>query len=139
MEAPDRVHVEHIYPQKPQEGKRWPNHSAVLNRIGNLTLLAKRLNTKIKNAEFPEKKDEVYGDSDLVLTKELLEYDEWSTEAIDKRQDELSVWVFDAWQFPGESRPPDLGSSSTAGSEGDSEALGEAALPEVQTVSLTNL
>ena len=39
VEAPDKVHVEHIYPQTPSSAK-WPNHTQMINRIGNLTLLS---------------------------------------------------------------------------------------------------
>lgn len=56
MEAPDRVHVEHIYPQNP-DTDRWPGHARVVNRLGNLTLLSKRLNTSIKNDGFAAKKE----------------------------------------------------------------------------------
>lgn len=55
VEGTDRVHVEHIYPQTP-DAPRWPNHAQVINRLGNLTLLGKRLNTSIKNSDFRTKK-----------------------------------------------------------------------------------
>jgi len=35
---PNRVQVEHVYPQTPAAGERWPNHAATINRLGNLTL-----------------------------------------------------------------------------------------------------
>ena len=44
----DRVHVEHIYPQSPLEGNRWEEHDRYVGRLGNLTLLDKRLNEQIK-------------------------------------------------------------------------------------------
>src|SRR6266540_3044141 len=64
VEGTDRVHVEHIYPQAP-DGPKWPNHAQVINRLGNLTLLGKRLNTSIKNADFATKKTEGYAGSDI--------------------------------------------------------------------------
>ncbi len=63
------------------------------------------LNTSIKNADFSTKKKDGYADSDIVLTKELLTLNTWDTAAIDKRQAELSDWVFAIWKFPGEARP----------------------------------
>jgi hypothetical protein len=102
VDAPDRVHVEHIYPQTPEAGGKWANHSQVINRLGNLTLLGKRLNTAIKNADFATKKEEGYKNSDLVLTKELLAIDVWDVDAIDTRQVELSNWICGIWAFPGE-------------------------------------
>lgn len=102
VDAPDRVHVEHIYPQTPAPGEKWPNHSQVINRLGNLTLLGKRLNTAIKNADFATKKEQGYKSSDLLLTKELLPIDIWDVGAIDTRQVELSDWICGIWAFPGE-------------------------------------
>ncbi len=111
-----RVHVEHIYPQTPQEGQRWPNHAAVINRLGNHTLLGKRLNTKIKNADFPTKRKEAYEQSDILMTKELCGYDDWSAEAIGQRQEELSAWIMKIWRFPGE---------TTDGGDGDGKAVAQ--------------
>jgi hypothetical protein len=53
---PPKVHVEHIYPQTPPEAQRWPEHSRVLNRLGNLTLLSRRLNAAIRNGLFNAKR-----------------------------------------------------------------------------------
>jgi hypothetical protein len=96
--------VEHIYPQTP-DGAAWPNHAQVINRLGNLTLLGKRLNTSIKNADFATKKKDGYAGSDILMTQELLSIDSWDARAIDKGQRELSKWVFDIWHFPGEEAP----------------------------------
>lgn len=104
VEGTDRVHVEHIYPQTP-DGPKWQNHAQVIDRLGNLTLLGKRLNTSIKNAAFATKKKEGYAGSDILMTKELLPLDTWDETAINKRQRELSNWVFEIWKLPGE-KPP---------------------------------
>jgi len=135
VEGTDRVHVEHIYPQKP-DGPRWPNHAQILNRIGNLTLLGKRLNTSIRNADFATKKRDGYASSDILMTKELLAVDSWDTAAIERRQRELSDWVFDIWRFPGETPP---GKIDRRGVEPEAELTGEPGpaaldqLPEVPT------
>jgi hypothetical protein len=104
VEGTDRVHVEHIYPQTP-DGPKWPNHGQLINRLGNMTLLGKRLNTSIKNADFDRKKKEGYSGSDILMTQELLVLDNWDPDAINDRQRELSQWVFDIWKFPGEAPP----------------------------------
>ncbi len=104
VEAPDKVHVEHIYPQTPSDAK-WANHAQIINRLGNLTLLGKRFNTSIKNAGFAQKKVDAYESSDIIMTSELLGYETWGPAEIDARQEELSRWVFDVWSFPGEPRP----------------------------------
>lgn len=110
VEAPDRVHVEHIYPRTP-EGEKWPHHSAVINRLGNLTLLGARYNTGIRNADFATKKEEAYKKSDILMTQELLALDTWDADEVAERQAELSDWVFGIWHFPGEdppAEPPEL-------------------------------
>ena len=116
VEGTDRVHVEHIYPQTPA-GPKWPNHAQVINRLGNLTLLGSRLNTSIKNAEFARKKEAGYASSDILLTRELLSWDDaWDMDAIDERQRRLSEWVFDIWKFQGEAPPKQRHAAAAAGS-----------------------
>jgi hypothetical protein len=134
VEGTDRVHVEHIYPQTPS-GQKWPNHSAVINRLGNLTLLGKRMNTSIKNADFAKKQKDGYSGSDILLTKELLALDKWDSASVDERQRELSKWAFEIWHFPGEPSPLEKEETSTAAPLAEVSAEDEAAsldqLPEV--------
>jgi hypothetical protein len=108
----DRVHVEHIYPQTP-DGEKWPDHATVVNRLGNLTLLGKRLNSAIKNADFDTKKAKGYAGSDILMTQELLEIATWDKDAIEERQRELTAWAFEIWHFPGE-EPPVAGPNEPA-------------------------
>ena len=82
---PSKVHVEHIYPQTPLSDQRWSNHMQAINRLGNLTLLDRRINTSIRNAHFSLKKVQ-YEQSEIVLTRELVSYDEWNFVAVEKRQ-----------------------------------------------------
>lgn len=96
---PPKVHVEHIYPQTPRTGEKWDVHNSVVNRIGNLTLLSRRLNTTIKNAPFNEKKL-YYEQSELLITRGLVAYNEWSPAKIDERQNELSNKIAVLWAFP---------------------------------------
>lgn len=96
VETPDRVQLEHIYPQSPQEDAKWENHSAWINRVGNLTLLAKRLNIQARNLPFADKKS-YYADSDLLLTRSLLALDNWNTAAVEERQRELADIAVNLW------------------------------------------
>lgn len=131
VDEPDRVHVEHIYPQKPEATDRWASHSAYISRIGNLTLLGRSLNTSIKNAGFATKKEKGYDKSDLLLTQELMSVDTWGPEAVDARQIELSSWVLGIWSFPKEETPavPVEAAPPTAEAGGVDEEPDE--LPEV--------
>lgn len=101
VENTDRVHVEHIYPKTPA-GEKWSDHSELINRLGNMTLLGKKLNTSIKNADFQEKKARAYSTSQIVLTQELLEVEIWDRDAIDERQCRLSEYALDIWRMPNE-------------------------------------
>lgn len=128
------MHVEHIYPQTP-DGPKWPNHAQFLNRLGNLTLLGRSLNTSIKNADFATKKRDGYSGSDILLTRELLAIDTWDTAAIEERQRELSEWVFDIWRFPSEAAPTEVQEQATVPETATPEEEPDAAaldqLPEV--------
>lgn len=85
--GPSRVHVEHIYPQRPANEHKWQSHKEFVGRLGNLTLLDKRLNEAIKNATFADKKQQAYGTSRLEITRGLLQYpDDWSPELVTDRQ-----------------------------------------------------
>jgi hypothetical protein len=118
VEGTDRVHVEHIYPQTPAAGK-WPNHAAMINRLGNLTLLGKRLNISIQNADFATKKDKAYRDSDIIMTRELVERDTWDTTAIEERQRQLSEYALQIWNFPGETSPAATEERRTSRTDGE--------------------
>jgi hypothetical protein len=99
VETPDRVHVEHIYPQTPLAGQRAADHDRIINRLGNQTLLAARLNVTIRNSDFPTKKP-YYESSDLLMTREVGELDSWDADAIDSRQEQLSEYALEIWSFP---------------------------------------
>jgi hypothetical protein len=105
VEAPDRVHLEHIYPQKPKDGEQLDKHDAWVNRLGNLTLLAKRLNEGIRNSNFVSKRP-FYDESDLLVAKELGTnaaqwngISVWDEKSITKRQDELAVIGKSVWSL----------------------------------------
>lgn len=91
-----KVHLEHIYPQRPGAGAGWPDHDEWVSRIGNLTLLDKALNQRARNADFATKKAH-YVNSQLELTKALLPLSAWETAAIDQRQDELAKLAASIW------------------------------------------
>ena len=94
LAGPDRVHVEHIYPQRPEA--KLPDHQDLVNRFGNLTLLDSKLNQTIQNGSFPAKKPS-YQTSDLLLTQHLLSYDDWNRGSIDGRQEQLAKKAVAIW------------------------------------------
>lgn len=99
------VHVEHIYPQNPDDLYRLKkDHAEWVNRLGNLTLLHQRLNTSIKNSPFPIKWEKAYKSTEILLTKctniEGLwdaPNEAWRPAGIAERQIELSKFAAVAW------------------------------------------
>lgn len=94
-----QVHLEHIYPKKPMEGQVWDNGDEWVHRLGNMTLLASKLNTKIQNQPFSQKKHH-YEESQLNLTTHLLQYESWGTDQVVARQAWMAqlapkVWPID--------------------------------------------
>jgi hypothetical protein len=93
-------------PQNPK-GKSWEHlktsdkelYEFSVDRIGNLTLLQNRLNSKAGNKDFATKKREYYEKSAVKLTRELVEYPTWDFDSIDKRQEQLFEYVKEIWKL----------------------------------------
>jgi hypothetical protein len=97
ISTPDRVHLEHIYPQEPAPAERLDSHDTYVGRLGNLTLLDHHLNQAAQNSPFLAKRGQYYTDSDIFLTKELLDKDAWTTADIDARQNHLCDLALEVW------------------------------------------
>ena len=74
-----------------------------LNKLGNLTLLINKQNNKANNKDFIFKKDNIYNDETLKITKDdkigIMKYDKWTDEEINKRQKLLSETAKSIWEF----------------------------------------
>ncbi|CAN1211568.1 hypothetical protein TUMEXPCC7403_15300 [Tumidithrix helvetica PCC 7403] len=109
VEGPDKVHIEHLLPQKPsKEALKEANLTEVdveelKNRIGNLTLLLGRKNQSISNSSF-SKKVPVLRESVIALNKEVLrEYKEgepWGRSQIEQRSKQLARKAVEIWPWP---------------------------------------
>lgn len=96
VNAPSKVHVEHVYPQTPDVVDRWQNHDRQVNRIGNLSLLDGRLNSTIKNGPFEAKKS-YYAKSEINITNALASLDAWDEAAITTRQNKFAELAPSIW------------------------------------------
>jgi hypothetical protein len=96
VNPPSKVHVEHIYPQTPEAGAKWANHERVINLIGNLSLLDKRINSGIRNGGFAVKKQH-YNSSEIIMTKELCDLDDWTEARISARQENFANLAPGIW------------------------------------------
>jgi hypothetical protein len=93
---PQKVNIEHIYPQTPDPADRWADHEAQVFRLGNLTLLGQPLNAQIQNALFPLKVP-AYQQSTFLITQELTAYQQWTTAEITARQSALGTEARTIW------------------------------------------
>lgn len=69
----------------------------LLESIGNLTLVTRALNSKLKNRTFPEKKEALDKHSQLKLNREICENDEWDVNEIHERAEKLIVDFCEIW------------------------------------------
>lgn len=107
------VHLEHIMPQtittkkSKEEYGDWEKylgeegcerHKTMVSKIGNLTLLAAPLNIKASNNPFFAKKVE-YDKSDIQITKQLRDFEEFKLQQIETRSKNLAKKAVKIWSF----------------------------------------
>ena len=91
------LHIEHVYPQTPETGAKLEDHDDWVQRIGNLTLLAKRWNTKIKNGDFASVKLPEIKKSVIVLNEWVKEQPKWGPAEIETRQKAMAALAPSVW------------------------------------------
>ena len=99
--------VEHILPQNLNDA--WKNylktrndsqaHEIFLHTLGNLTLTGE--NSALGNSDFDAKK-EIYSRSNFHYTRELVDYDEWTSKQIQERAKRLATVALKIWTLPDE-------------------------------------
>lgn len=98
--------VEHIMPKKWEQNWREGNlnddQKAVRNRklktLGNLTLITKRLNSKMKNESWIHKKNTLRQFSSLPMTINYLDNENWNEETIEVRANDLASVAISIWE-----------------------------------------
>jgi hypothetical protein len=98
--------VEHIMPRKWEtywsEGRMGANAKQQRDRtiltLGNLTLVTKRLNSKLKNDPWATKRNTLRDFSSLRMTTKYLDLDEWGEQEIKDRSTDLSVAAIEIWK-----------------------------------------
>ena len=136
------VEVEHILPQNPttevKEGfDKKDQYDEYVEKMGNLTLLEKTINTSVSN-DLYQKKISGYRQSSYLLTRSLADkpkvglntqlnravehlitFDQWNSETIDCRQGMLARLAVFVWDMPGKRKMPDDTTPESAISEGE--------------------
>jgi hypothetical protein len=108
----NEIQTEHIMPKKLSND--WINylkthtskseqeitalHKENLNRIGNLTIIKGEWNISMRNRVFDEKKND-YAQSEFRITKELITYDKWTFDEIEKRAMDMAEEALKIWQI----------------------------------------
>ncbi|MCU7558428.1 DUF262 domain-containing protein [Macrococcus capreoli] len=93
-----KVHIEHIMPKSLSKG--WEistdEHEEYLQKLGNLTLLGDEYNRNATNKTFEFKK-EIYANSQIKITNDLINHQTWSINDIKKRQENLAKIALEIW------------------------------------------
>ncbi|NPA71213.1 MAG: HNH endonuclease, partial [Gammaproteobacteria bacterium] len=99
------VNIEHILPRNPKSwGLTKSQIKTYVNKLGNLTLLSTKINSKLQNKPISEK-IEILKESNLPITKELvrtLEYNnlKWTEHEIMERQKQMARLAYEKiWKF----------------------------------------
>jgi hypothetical protein len=92
--------IEHVLPENP--GDEWQEFSEedrerFLYRLGNMTLLEKKLNQEVANKPYEEKQP-VYERSQYTMTKNI-DFHSWTQAAILERQKNMSGWALTVWRI----------------------------------------
>lgn len=101
-----QVDLEHVMPKRPDAD--WDvdkdELNQLVNRLGNLALIKKSDNGKVRSASFTEKRP-VYEDTPYVLTKEIARFSTWGAEEIVDRQDRMAPLAARAWPIRPAAKP----------------------------------
>ncbi len=102
---PFATDLEHILPKRYnrswETGRRdFPGGAdKYVYRLGNMTLIAARLNRDLGNANFPAKK-KVYAQDQLQITRKVIDAEKWTHEEIKNRQNWLASLACKIWRYP---------------------------------------
>ena len=106
---PFATDLEHILPKR--HGEVWEDNrkhfpggaDKYVYRLGNMTLIAAKLNRELGNANFEQKKT-VFASDCLAITQRVLNCDKWSAEEIKARQNWLASMACKIWRYPEETQ-----------------------------------
>jgi hypothetical protein len=100
-----KITLEHILPKAPDEewnkymGENRMDHTNLVHKLGNQTLLLGKVNTKIRNQIFIKKTGEYKKSSKLMINKDLGNLKSWTEKDINQRQKWLSNQCMDIWKL----------------------------------------
>jgi hypothetical protein len=89
------ANLEHIFPQN-ADVAAWPNKDDLIEyvwRLGNLTILSTKLNTKADRKAFSVKVTNYYKKSEIKITKQIGKYPQWTPSEVERRTKEMAKLV----------------------------------------------
>lgn len=103
------VSVEHVMPQQPAPNSQWAGwvpdkaqHQLWVHRLGNLALLSRKKNSSASNRDFAWKKSAYFtkgGTSAFVLTTQVLQHADWTTQVMQQRHDAMLGQLESHWRL----------------------------------------
>lgn len=97
------LNLEHILPQSPSDAwlVEFPKKDKLqyIYRLGNMTLIDSSVNRKMGNNSFQEKCSTAFAQSNLEITKEILNYSVWSPKHIEERQKKMAKAACKIWRL----------------------------------------
>jgi uncharacterized protein with ParB-like and HNH nuclease domain/ribosomal protein L31E len=94
----DQISVEHILHEGVDEESVSRNFYEGIHKIGNLTLLGKKINSRVKNKAFVDKR-ELYCMSPYHITREVGKLKNWNYKDYTKRQEEMVKVLMRAFEL----------------------------------------
>ena len=105
----EHITVEHVLPQEPAKGSQWltwfprrPMRDKWVHKIGNLVLLARKMNSAASNCDFKKKKEKYFNEkkaSPFAITSQVLNHQEWSSQIIKDRHENLVELLAQHWDL----------------------------------------
>ena len=101
-----KLTLEHVIPQKYEkwqpffDEKKIINPETLVHRLGNMTILTKKMNSEIQDDVFDIKLEKAYKKSHFKLNEEIAEkYSEWTPKVITERQQMMAKKAKKIWKF----------------------------------------
>lgn len=106
--ARSKLAIEHIMPRKwlthwpLEDGHSEEDRDSIIHTLGNLTLLTSKLNSKVSNGPWSNggKRAALHAHDTLFLNREVVNFEEWTDDAIKARTEELARAITEIWLVP---------------------------------------
>ena len=105
-QASDKATIEHVLPKSPTTNSQWcvdfdeDKRTDLTDTLANLVLLSPAGQNKVLNKDYSKKKVEYAASSMYTITREFSkEYDEWTPEILQERQNKIVDWALEKWRY----------------------------------------